>query len=84
MPVDRPSDSSDKLGLSGTVATRPVTVLAVDDQAIFLRAARSLIAAMSGFEQVGEATSGPDALALAAELHPDLVLVDAVERSPSS
>jgi DNA-binding NarL/FixJ family response regulator len=66
------------------LATRPVTVLAVDDQAIFLRAARSLIAAMSGFEQVGEATSGPDALALAAELHPDLVLVDAVERSPSS
>jgi DNA-binding NarL/FixJ family response regulator len=53
-----------------------VTVLAVDDQAIFLRTARSLIAATPGFEQVGEAASGPEALALAADLQPDLVLVD--------
>jgi len=53
-----------------------VTVLAVDDQAVFRRAARSLIAAAAGFEQVGEATSGAEALELAAELHPDLVLVD--------
>jgi two-component system, NarL family, invasion response regulator UvrY len=53
-----------------------VTVLAVDDQAIFLRTARSLIAATPGFEQVGEARSGPEALELAAVLHPDLVLLD--------
>jgi DNA-binding NarL/FixJ family response regulator len=53
-----------------------VTVLAVDDQAIFLRTARSLIAATPGFEQVGEAASGPEALTLAADLQPDLVLVD--------
>jgi DNA-binding NarL/FixJ family response regulator len=53
-----------------------VTVLAVDDQPVFLRAAHELIAATPGFEQVGEATSGPEALQLAAELRPDLVLVD--------
>jgi two-component system, NarL family, invasion response regulator UvrY len=53
-----------------------VTVLAVDDQAIFLRTARSLIAATPGFEQVGEASSGAEALELATELHPDLVLLD--------
>lgn len=53
-----------------------VTVLAVDDQAIFRRVARSLIAATPGFEQVGEAASGPEALELAADLRPDLVLVD--------
>jgi DNA-binding NarL/FixJ family response regulator len=55
---------------------QPVTVLAVDDQEIFRRAAQRLIAATPGFEQVGEAASGPEALALAADLHPDLVLVD--------
>ena len=55
---------------------RPVTVLAVDDQPVFLRAARSLIAATPGFDQVGQATSGPEALALAASLMPDLVLLD--------
>jgi two-component system, NarL family, invasion response regulator UvrY len=54
----------------------PVTVLAVDDQSVFLRTARSLIAATPGFEQVGEATSGPEALELAADLRPDLVLLD--------
>jgi len=53
-----------------------VTVLAVDDQAIFRRVARSLIAATPGFEQVGEAASGPEAIELAARLRPDLALVD--------
>jgi DNA-binding NarL/FixJ family response regulator len=53
-----------------------VTVLAVDDQPIFRRVARSLIEATPGFEQVGEAASGPEALELAADLQPDLVLVD--------
>jgi CheY-like chemotaxis protein len=35
-----------------------------------------LIADTPGFEQVGEATSGPDALELVAAVHPDLVLLD--------
>lgn len=55
---------------------RPVTVLAVDDQEIFRQVARGLIAATPGFEQVGEATSGAEALELAAKLNPDLVLID--------
>jgi CheY-like chemotaxis protein len=54
----------------------PVTVLAVDDQEVFRRAVRELLAAADGFEQVGEAGSGEEALALAAVLRPDLVLLD--------
>ena len=54
----------------------PITVLAVDDRQVFLRAARELIAATPGFRQVGEAASGAEALELAADLHPDLVLID--------
>jgi DNA-binding NarL/FixJ family response regulator len=65
--ADGPEDAS---------AARPVTVLAVDDQEVFLRTARRLIAATPGFEQVGEAASGPEALKLAADLRPDLVLLD--------
>jgi two-component system, NarL family, invasion response regulator UvrY len=53
-----------------------VTVLAVDDQPVFLRAAHALIAATPGFEQVGEACSGAEALEKAATLRPDLVLLD--------
>ena len=53
-----------------------MTVLAVDDQPVFRHTARELIAATDGFQQIAEAGSGEQALALAAELHPDLVLID--------
>src|SRR3954453_18040549 len=53
-----------------------VTVLAADDQPVFRHTARELIAATDGFQQIAEAGSGEQALALAAELHPDLVLID--------
>jgi DNA-binding NarL/FixJ family response regulator len=53
-----------------------VTVLTVDDQAVFRRAVGDLIAATPGFEEVGQAASGAEALELAAALHPDLVLLD--------
>jgi CheY-like chemotaxis protein len=63
-------------GATDARPARPVTVLVVDDQRVFLRAAHALIAATPGFEQVGEATSGPEALELAGALRPDLVLLD--------
>ena len=60
----------------GSAVGAPVRVLAVDDQAIFLRALRQLIRSAPGFELAGEATSGEEALVQAAALRPDLVLVD--------
>jgi two-component system, NarL family, invasion response regulator UvrY len=53
-----------------------VTVLAVDDQVVFRKVARDLIASTEGFELVGEAESGEEGLSLAERLHPDLVLLD--------
>jgi two-component system invasion response regulator UvrY len=58
------------------LAVAAVRVLAVDDQEVFLQVARDLIAAAVGFEQVGEASSGAEAVALAIDLRPDLVLID--------
>jgi two-component system, NarL family, invasion response regulator UvrY len=55
---------------------RPVTVLTVDDQRVFRRAARKLVAATAGFQQVGEADCGERGLELAGELQPDIVLVN--------
>jgi DNA-binding NarL/FixJ family response regulator len=52
------------------------TVLAVDDQETFRAALRSLIAATPGLTQVGEAASGEEALVLAADLEPDIVVLD--------
>lgn len=65
-----------RMGSSARPEVAPVAVLAVDDQAVFRRALASLIEATPGFEQVGEAACGADALALARDLRPDLVLLD--------
>jgi DNA-binding NarL/FixJ family response regulator len=53
-----------------------VRVLVVDDVATFLGAMVAVVGETPGFEVVGAASSGEDALALAAELLPDLVLMD--------
>ena len=53
-----------------------VGVLVVDDQDHFRRVAFDVVAATDGFEPLGEAGSGVEALALAAELKPELVLLD--------
>jgi DNA-binding NarL/FixJ family response regulator len=55
---------------------RSVSVLIVDDQAPFRRAARAVVAATPGFEVVGEAQSGEEAIRLADALQPGLVLMD--------
>jgi len=56
----------------------PVTVpvLVVDDQAPFRLAARAVLRRTEGFELVGEAANGEEAVVKAAELQPALVLMD--------
>jgi len=54
----------------------PVTVLIVDDQALFRRAAAAVVRVTPGFELVGEAASGEEAVELAAKLGPALILMD--------
>lgn len=53
-----------------------VSVLVVDDQRPFRMAAAAVLRWADGFELVGEAETGEDALAQVAALHPGLVLMD--------
>lgn len=53
-----------------------VGVLVVDDQAVFRLAAHDVVEATPGFEAVGEASSGEEAIGLVHDLRPDLVLMD--------
>lgn len=53
-----------------------VRVLLVDDQVPFLRAMTAVVEETDGFEVVGDASSGEESLLAAAELRPDLVLMD--------
>jgi DNA-binding NarL/FixJ family response regulator len=61
---------------TGADPTAGVTVLVVDDQAPFRTAAKSVVALTPGFTVIGEATSGEEAIARVAELHPRVVLMD--------
>lgn len=54
----------------------PVSVLVVDDQAPFRLAARAVVRRADGFELVGEAATGEEAVTMASDLRPALVLMD--------
>ena len=67
-PRRRAADQEGRAGIERQVLT--------DDQAVFRDLARLVLKATNGFESVGEAASGEEALELIDELHPQLVLVD--------
>jgi DNA-binding NarL/FixJ family response regulator len=60
----------------GSLIQDRVAVLGVDDQPIFLDAAREVVAATPGFEWLGGAASGAEALDAVTKLSPGLVLLD--------
>jgi len=53
-----------------------IRVLLVDDHALFRRGVASLLNTESGFELVGEASDGRQAVEMARELMPDVILMD--------
>lgn len=53
-----------------------VRVLIVDDQAITRSGLKALLSSVKGIEIIGEAVDGAQAVALAEELQPDIILMD--------
>ncbi len=51
-------------------------VVIVDDQGAFRSAARLVVDMSEGFEVIGEAETGEEAVSMVADLDPDLVLMD--------
>ena len=62
--------------MGGKELLMTVRVLIVDDQEPFRMAARMVVDVTEGFDVVGEAETGEDSVTMAAELRPDLVLMD--------
>jgi DNA-binding NarL/FixJ family response regulator len=54
----------------------PLRVLVADDHQLFREGVRALLASLDGLEVVAEAASGDEALALALQHRPDVVLMD--------
>jgi DNA-binding NarL/FixJ family response regulator len=58
------------------VTTEPLQVLVADDHPLFRDGLRTLLTSAPDAELVGEATTGEEAISLAAKLQPDVVLMD--------
>jgi len=54
----------------------PLRVLIADDHPLFRKGMRALLTATPGTEVIGEATTGQEAIELAAALQPDVILMD--------
>ena len=56
----------------------PITILVVDDHAVVREGLRAFLGLQDGFEIVGEAGDGDEALEQAEQLDPDVILMDLV------
>ena len=63
-------------GAAGHAGEAPIRVLTVDDQRVVREGLALLLSLLPGVEVAGTAADGEEALALAAELRPDVVLMD--------
>jgi DNA-binding NarL/FixJ family response regulator len=56
--------------------TESIRLLIVDDEPLFVEAVEAMLGAEDGFEIVGTAADGQEGVRLAAELDPDVVVMD--------
>ena len=59
-----------------TQSANPIRVLVADDHPVFRRGMRAILGVEPDTELVGEATDGQQALDMALELRPDVILMD--------
>lgn len=62
--------------MTSSPAARQVRILLCDDHAVVRAGLHALLSGRDDMTVVGEAASGEEALAVAARVHPDVILMD--------
>jgi two-component system NarL family response regulator len=74
--VEDPLSDQPSAAPAGALAVDPIRVLVVDDHALFRRGLQMVLEQEPDIEVVGEASDGSEAVEVAAETLPDIVLMD--------
>ena len=75
-PATAPREAPDRPPLSSTGTETGLRVLLVDDHQVMRQGLTGLLAGQAGIAVVGEAADGQQAIELARELRPDLIIMD--------
>ena len=76
MAPQSPSASRSQMAVSRKQAPASIRVLIADDHAVVREGIRHVLSSDIGFEVVGEASDGAQAVSLATKLEPDVVVLD--------
>ena len=75
-PVDPPIDNAALAGSKAPSANQPIRVLLVDDHPVLRAGLKTLLSVESDLQIIAETDNGEDAVRLALEFRPDVVLMD--------
>src|SRR5450432_4094289 len=75
MSADQPQNSS-AVGATARTGIKSLRILVVDDHDIIRRGLKQLLTARQGWEVCGEAKTGREAVIMAGQLKPDMVVMD--------
>jgi NarL family two-component system response regulator LiaR len=78
LPNNNPPNTQPSPGAGEPLKSGKITVMIVDDHAVVRQGLRSFLELQDDLEVVGEASDGAEAVALAKELMPDIILMDLV------